>query len=110
MARHNNTGRSLIIISKEQGWDPNTIEDVGNGPGHPKLAATDISNVYFPRETPFAENVTDIRGIPSVMKDSSEPCPDPAVNSKDFETPVLRENQNHRTRNANPYPGMPGAK
>ena len=26
MARHNNTSRSLIIMSKLQGWDPCTIE------------------------------------------------------------------------------------
>lgn len=92
MGRANNTSRSLQIISKAQGWDPTEI----------------IGDAYHARED---LTQSDTWPIPASMKDTSEPCPDPGVDSKpDFQTPKLRENENHRTTNANPYPGMPGAK
>jgi hypothetical protein len=91
MGRANNTSRSLQIISKAQGWDPTEI----------------IGDAYHAREDLTR---SDTWPIPASMKDTSEPCPDPQPFTKDFETPVLRENENHRTDNADPFPGMPGLK
>lgn len=110
MARHNNTSRSLQIISKAQGWDPNQIVDTrrpgSDMPEYEHPVATKYE-VNWARENIFAP---DTHSIPDSARDTSEPCPDPGIGTNpSFQTPTLRENQNNRTTNADPHPAKPGA-
>lgn len=96
MGRANNTARSLVIISKQQGWDPNVIQDVGNGPGHPGTTEPDIEAVYHARETPYVMNTTDVNGIPGAARDAQQVRPDTSAETRpSFVTPELRENEDH---------------
>jgi hypothetical protein len=77
MGRANNTARSLQIISKQQGWDPNEI----------------VGETTFPREDIF-KSVTG--PIPGGAADPQSACPDTEAGTKpSFHTPVLRENEDH---------------
>lgn len=97
MSRMNNSSRSLRIISLANGWDPNEIQDFGS-----------IEEFYHVRSEPY---VSDTNPIPAIMNDPTQACPDTTVSTKPtFVTPELRENQNHRKENSDPFPGMPGAK
>jgi hypothetical protein len=105
MGRANNTSRSLQIISKAQGWDPNQIVD-NHGEAsiltNQKPFPTQIGST-FPREDLFK---SDTAGTPG--KDTSEPCPDPQADTRPlFNTPSRKSG--NPTSGANPFPGMPGA-
>ncbi len=113
MGRANNTSRSLQIISRQQGWDPNEIVDtrrLDSNRGEyidprpfPKMLETTLA-----REDIFKGDT--YGGIPDVAADTSYPCPDPSFDqAPTFSTPRLLENQNNRTTEADPYPGKPGA-
>lgn len=84
MGRQNNTARSLNIISRAQGWDPDRIEG---------FEGVDLGEINHPREDIFK---SDTWPIPAAAKDTSEPCPDPGVSTPPtFHTPELRENEDH---------------
>ena len=94
MSRMNSTSRSLRQISKQNGWDPDVIQGFGS-----------IAPIDHARETPFEG---DTGPIPAVAKDphvtkgqgSITPhTPDPGP-----------QEPNRRSKNADPYPGMPGAR
>lgn len=82
MARHNNVSRSLIIISKAQGWDPTKIDgqDFVNGV-YPEDRATKGDTAYLNGQLP---------------KDPQEPCPDPSAPGPDNRTPYAI-GKNHGT-------------
>lgn len=101
MSRHNNTSRSLIIISKQQGWDPNVIQGFEGDKGY------DVGEVYSPRETPYQMNTTDMNGLPGCVKD---PNADFGNWKSEEGQAVSRDRKSDATKNADPYPGMPGAK
>lgn len=95
MSRMNNTCRSLIIISRQNGWDPTQIDGGG-----------DLPASYTPRESPYVTDSKPIAGVDSPHMTCGYSGPE----SKDWNAPdVGRERPDHTT-NANPFPGMPGAK
>lgn len=96
MGKQNNFARSLKIISKGQGWDPDEI--VGGGR---------IDEILHPRESPF-DNAT--HPIPAQAMDKTTDHPGGQDQwAHKFNTPdVSREKSNHTT-NADPAPGIPGA-
>lgn len=93
MSRMNNQSRSLRIISRQNGWDPDRIEGGGS-----------IGDVYAPRETPFE---TDAKMIPGSVSDTA---PQHAVEDRaGWNKPdVGRETPKH-SNGANPFPAMPGS-
>jgi len=105
MSRMNNQSRSLKIISKQNGWDPDVIQGFGS-----------IEADYNVRETPYQ---TDGGGpIPGAMSDptfvghspeqgSAPGTPDWAKRSEAHD---LQGSDAKRGTHADPYPGMPGAK
>jgi hypothetical protein len=96
MGRANNTARSLQIISRANGWDPNKIEDVGNGPGHPGSINPDLEASYFAREDPFSGDTTKMKPLPGDVADAQASRPDVSQGTKpSFHTPELRENEDH---------------
>lgn len=72
MGRANNVGRSLIILSKMQGWDPCTIE----GADYPSNEYNE-DKVTKGSDTRFTGHETDPQG----------PTPDPAVPGPDNRSP-----------------------
>lgn len=101
MGRQNNVSRSLQIISRAQGWDPNKIS--GEQAERPDGDLTDI----FPiRETPF----TNVTGPVPEHAVHEVPYDHPGGPNHTFNTPdTSREKPNH-TVNADPAPGIPGAR
>lgn len=93
----NNTSRSLQIISRNLGWDPNRIVDQGNGPGHPGSVDPDLEASYFSRETPFEGATTRMSPLPSDIADPQAGHPKiTADTAPTFNSPTPRENQNQR--------------
>jgi len=86
MGRMNNTSRSLIIISKANGWDPTEIHG-------------DSYNYNEDRV-----KVGDSRTIPSNLNDPNTIESNLGFTDKDFQVPDHPTQK--RTTNANPYPGF----
>jgi len=94
MSQMNSQVRSLIIVSKQNGWDPTKIQ------GGPDLPAT-----YIPREDPFTSDAKPIAGVNDPNSGSN-----PVGQGQDWKSPdVSRERADHTT-NANPYEGKPGSR
>lgn len=94
MSRMNNTGRSLRIISKQNGWDPDQIE------GGPNL-----SEIYHERVEPLDSDTWPIPGVAGSPhhRDAGQGGITPRTHETDDRSAP------QRTTNADPYPGMPGA-
>lgn len=73
MGRANNTSRSLIIISKQQGWDPTKIDGV------------DFANNVYPEDRVTRGDTPYLSG--PLPRDPQEPCPDPGVPGPDTRGP-----------------------
>ena len=84
MARQNNTSRSLIIMSKLQGWDPTKID-----------GKDFVGNVY-PEDRTMKGDTPYLTG--PLPKDPQEPCPDPSAPGPDARTPG-----NASRSHGNPY-------
>lgn len=88
MARMNNQDRSLRIVAKQNGWDPNEI--VGDWYRYPEDRVT--KGDY--QDAPAANRADEVEG-------SSRTMPMPGEKPRNAQKP---------TRGANPFPGMPGAR
>jgi hypothetical protein len=75
MARHNNTGRSLIIMSKLQGWDPCKID----GTPYP-------GGEYHEEKTTAGFSPEAMGGF-GVVKDPQGAVPDPSAPGGDSRSP-----------------------
>jgi hypothetical protein len=102
-----NQSRGLIAASKTRGWDPTRIP--AGGPGQPEqdLAAFDVDQgnaaSYPVGRLPGGPVDAWEDGISVGGLSLDNPSPT-------FRTPDAgRENANRRTRDANAFPGMPGA-
>jgi hypothetical protein len=73
MGRANNTGRSLIIISQAQGWDPTKIE------------GADFPNNAYPENRVTKGDTAYLHGpLPSSPEAN---CPDPSMQGPDTRSP-----------------------
>lgn len=88
MARHNNTSRSLIILSKMQGWDPTKID------------GQDFANNVYPEDRATKGDTPYLTG--PLPRDPQEPCPDPGPSGPDTRGPGPG-GERHGT--GNPYAG-----
>jgi hypothetical protein len=104
MSRHNNTSRSLQIISRGQGWDPSKIQ---SAPGTPDGKDFDLDSIgYHARESPLDRSTTQDSPFPG---DATDPFKGPFT--------VRPPGPDERGRGGkdggpqgDPYPDMPGAK
>lgn len=93
MSRMNNQSRSLRIISKQNGWDPDQIQGGGS-----------LTDIYYCREDPYT---TDSQSIPGAMNDPTG-TRTPATGEVRA-IPEDTRSAPSRSKNADPTPGMPGA-
>jgi hypothetical protein len=96
------------MISKEQGWDPNVIEEVGTG-YHNRLGPHNIGDVFVgARENPFMENTTDEHGIVAAAADSVGNCP--PLDERDIPNPGVGYPTHENEPLHDPFPAMPGSR
>ena len=108
MAKANSAARSLIEISKTQGWDPTRVWDQSTGTYGESIEAWD-----HPRE-PFDRGLGEVPGDLPAVRGSSDPTGGPAMTaSTPFEYPeVNREDRvsgSPKMTLSDPDPGIPGA-
>jgi hypothetical protein len=89
MSRHNNAGRSLAIIARQNGWDPSTCE------------GTPLPHYNENRVTEGDAGPNEFQGNPDLQG--------PPVTAQ-FPGQRTEHNQATRTTGADPFPSMPGAK
>ncbi len=101
MGRANNTSRSLQIISRQQGWDPNCIEDLDGTLGGNKYL-TDVG--YRAREGPYDHSSTQ----DPFIGDRNDPQQKfPTLSAPGGDT---RGQTRDRGPKGDPYPGKPGSR
>lgn len=106
MGRANNTARSLQIISRQQGWDPQKIEGFPNGPGHPELPDYDFDEIgYRARESPLERSTTQ-DSFPGTRLDLQAEFPKIPSGIP----PEGEEIPKDRGPNGDPYPAKPGSR
>lgn len=92
----NNQSRALIIASKAQGWDPTVIPGLGSianfdyDPGIVGQRFVGTLSDGTQNSWPDGYDATDVKPVPP-----------------SFNTPILREDDQHATFNADPFPGFP---
>lgn len=91
--------KALIIVSKMQGWDPTQI-----------VGGESIANFDAPNGIDNRAGTGKLpQGIPDVFPDSAYQSGVTSKTPVSFSTPDYTEElKNRRTKNANPYDGMPG--
>ena len=90
MARMNHQDRSLKIIARQNGWDPDEI----------------IGDVYNRPEDRI--KVGDSSTIPASMRDPEASNANGSIEYVDITKLVHDEEPSRRSISANPYPGKPG--
>ena len=109
-----NQSRGLVAASKTKGWDPTVIPDAGSladfDVDQGNLAKYPLGNLgnppngwpngYDVNVNAPASSTPDVPPIKTTYPESPF--------RETWDPPVLREAQNHRTTNANPFPAMPG--
>ena len=111
-----NQSRGLIAASKTRGWDPTVIPARGDQP-EVSIANFDVDqgNLAGYPVGRLPGGITEHAGPEG--RDDTRPDRQGTQSKSNyddfgqpFSTPKYeRENQNNRTTNANPFPGMPGA-
>lgn len=89
----NNTSRSLQILSVQQGWDPREI----------------IGEVYKPRQSQFGKSDT-AYGFDVMTSNGAHAETHPGSDAAGWNKPDASREKPTRSRNADPYPGMPGSR
>lgn len=88
MARMTNQVRSLQIIARQNGWDPNAIVGDTYSYREDRVVRGDYQDAPTPNRADEVQGSTRMLGYPGEMP--------PKTNAK--------------TNGANPFPGMPGAR
>jgi hypothetical protein len=99
-----NMSRALRIVSRNQGWNPDDIVDLSTG-----QVVGNIANFNKDPDVMWHDGTGTLPdGIPDSYPSASEPL---VENGMDWNSPADSTGNDpvRHTKNADPFPGMPGA-